>query len=117
MSGLRCLRGSGPRTPISRRVPVAPTMRSGMRVSRLVGGERQGVEHREALAVVELAPERRRAAADGDAPVRVTAAHLDVDDAGLGFLPLPARRIVPARQHVLRGHGRMPDEARPRCAG
>src|ERR1700730_6447960 len=70
-----------------------------------LGGERQRIEHRESLAVVELAAHGRGAAANRDAAIRVAALYLDVDDPGLGPLSLPARRVVPARQHVLRGHG------------
>src|SRR5205085_11205594 len=76
-----------------------------------LGGERQRIEHGEALAVVELAPDRRGAAADRDAAFRIGAAHLDVDDAGLGLLTLPARRIEAPRQHVLGSHGGVADEA------
>src|SRR5580704_12249637 len=75
------------------------------------GVECQGVEYREALAVVELAADLRRTAADGDTALGASAAHLDVDDAGLGLLALPARRVMAPRQHVLRGHRRMADEA------
>ncbi len=81
------------------------------------GGERQRVEHGEPLAVVQLAPERWSVAADGDAAVRVAAAHLHVHDARLGFLALPARRIVPARQHVLRRDRGVADEARLAARG
>ena len=59
-----------------------------------LGGERQRIEHGEALAIVELAADRRRTAADRDATLLIAATHLDIDDTGLGFLPLPARRIV-----------------------
>src|ERR1700736_6272710 len=76
-----------------------------------LGGECQRIENRQALAIVELAPEERRRAADGDAAVLVVAAHLDVDDARLGLLALPARRLVASRQHVLRGDGGVADEA------
>src|SRR6516162_3058407 len=61
-----------------------------------LGGERQRIEHREPLAVVQLASDRRRATADGDAALLIAAAYLDIDDAGLGFLPLPARGVVAA---------------------
>ena len=76
-----------------------------------LGGERQRIEHREAFAVVQLAADRRGAAADRDAAILIAAAHFDVHDAGLGFLPLPARRVVPARQHVLRSDRGVADEA------
>src|SRR6266853_5341040 len=62
-----------------------------------LGGERRSIEHREPLAVVELAPHGRGFAANRDAPIRLGAAYLDVDDAGLGLLALLARRVVPAR--------------------
>src|ERR1700680_2429550 len=62
-----------------------------------LGGERQRIEHRESLAVVELAPHGRGVAADRDAAIRFGAPYLDVDDPGLGLLLLPARRVVPAR--------------------
>src|ERR1700720_2707625 len=62
-----------------------------------LGGERQRIEHRESLAVAGLAAHRRGGAANPDAAIRVVAPPLDVDDAGLGLLLLPARRVVPAR--------------------
>src|SRR5882724_1278364 len=62
-----------------------------------LGGERQRIEHREPLPVVELAPHGRGFAANRDAPIRLGAAYLDVDDPGLGLLALLARRVVPAR--------------------
>src|SRR5438309_2904832 len=61
------------------------------------GGERQSIEHREPLAVVELAPDGRGFAANRDATIRLGALYLDVDDPGLGLLALAARRVVPAR--------------------
>src|ERR1700704_262095 len=62
-----------------------------------LGGERQRIEHRKSLAVIELAPHGRGVAANRDAPIRLGAAYLDVDDPGLGLLALLARRVVPAR--------------------
>src|SRR5205809_5423738 len=70
-----------------------------------LGGERQRIEHRESLAVVELAPHRRGAATNRDVTIRGGAADLDVDDPGLGLLALAARRLMTARQHVLGGDG------------
>jgi hypothetical protein len=58
-------------------------------------GERQRIEHRETLAVVELAPERWGVAPDRDAAVFVAATNFHIDDAGLGLLALPAWRFVP----------------------
>jgi hypothetical protein len=56
--------------------------------------EGQGIEHRETLAVVELAAKYRGALANGDAPLLVAAAHFDVDDPRLGLLALAARRVM-----------------------
>ena len=75
-------------------------------------GERQRVEHRKTLAVVQLAADRRWAAADRNAALLIAPAHFDVDDSSLGLLPLPARRLVPARQHVLGRNGGVSDEPR-----
>src|SRR4051812_47837492 len=81
----------------------------------IAGGERERVEHGEPLAIVELAAERRCRLAHGNAARRAFAPHFDVDDAG--FLPLadppPAagRTGIGTRQHVVRGHRGVADEA------
>ena len=83
----------------------------------VAGGERQRIEHREPLAIVELAAERRRGLAHGDAARVAFAAHLDVDDArflALAHAPaaaLQSRRAF-ARQHEVRGDGGVADETR-----
>ena len=77
----------------------------------VVGCQRQRIEHGEMLAAVQLAPDWRTLLANGDAPLVARPAHLDIHDAGLGFLPQPLERAAPARQHEVRGDGRVPDES------
>ena len=77
---------------------------------QVIGGERQRIEHGQPLAIIQLAADRRSALADRDAAIFFDAAHLDIDDARLGFLADVARRAVPPRQHVVRRHGRMADK-------
>ena len=77
----------------------------------VVGSERQRIEHGEVLARVQLAPHRRALLANRDAPVFTRAAHLDVYDAGLGFLSQPLQSAAPTGQHEVRRHGRVADEA------
>jgi len=71
--GFRCLEGLGPRTPISSRVP--PRTHDTQRYAGVeaLGGERQRIEHRESLAVVELAAHGRGVAANRDAAIRIGA--------------------------------------------
>ena len=91
--GLEVLQGLGPAYPDQQpRTARADDAERDPRVEAL-GGERQRIEHREPLAIVQLASERWRAAPDRDAAVICGAAYFDVDDAGLGLLPLAARRF------------------------
>src|SRR5256885_15129483 len=77
------------RPPSSTLFPYPTLFRSGV---EFVGCERQGVQPRQPLAVVELASQGRRALAHRDAAILVRAPHLDIDDARLGLLPQLARR-------------------------
>ncbi len=52
-------------------------------IIEVVGGERERIEYGEALAIIEDATDRRVCLAHGDAPLIATAAHLDIDNAGL----------------------------------
>ncbi len=63
----------------------------------IVRRERERIEHREAFAIVQLAPDRRSRLADGDAPIVTGPAHVDVHDAGLRFLAQPFDVRAPAR--------------------
>ena len=84
----------------------------------VAGRKGERVEHRETLAIVELAAERRRRLTNGDAARGAFTAHLDVDDAGLLPLAHAARHCrgcsarAVARQHEVRRDGGVADEAR-----
>ena len=79
-------------------------------VIKIVGGERQRIENRQALAVVQQASHRRAFLADRDAALIACAADLDFDDAGLGFLAQALRCAAAPRQHIVGGDGGMTDK-------
>src|SRR5690349_9848866 len=79
---------------------------------QVIGGERQGIENGQTLAVVELSAERRGALADSNAAAFAGSANLDVHRPRLGLLPKMAWRILSAGEHVVSRDRCVSDETR-----